>query len=417
MYTLDWIERLKAAGRISLPEGARLRAVSPVVWGLGVTSLLTDVSSEMVSSVLPVYLVLHLHLSPLLFAAIDGLYNGLSVALVAILSGAFADRWSRHKEAALSGYALSAAGKLGLLLAGGAAGLITASVSVDRIGKGIRTAPRDSLISLHTPHHLLGTAFGVHRALDAAGALLGPLAAFVLLAQLPGAFDALWSVSFIVACLGVAALWLFVPRYRELAPAAEVSSPHRHVRFASRRFVELAVYGTVLALLTVSDGFIYLLLQQKSGIEPGFVPLFYVGTALAYVIFAIPAGQLADHYGRARVFVGGYVLLLTLYVVVYFGDDIGSSLVFASLLLLGLYYAATEGVLMALGSAALSREARTTGLAILATCVGIGKVVSSVGFGWIWQECGPDAGITVFATCGALALAVLAPRLRRLDHA
>ena len=143
------------------------RSVAPNVWFLGVTSLLTDVSSEMVTSVLPAYLVLHLGLSPLAFGALDGLYNGITV-LVRWGSGAVADRWLRHKEIAAIGYSISALSRLGLLAAGPLSSGLAIAISSDRIGKGIRTAPRDALISLSEPPSRLGYAFGVHRALDAA---------------------------------------------------------------------------------------------------------------------------------------------------------------------------------------------------------------------------------------------------------
>src|SRR5262249_31700687 len=201
--------------------------VSPVVWKLGWTSFLTDISSEMVNSVLPVYLVLHLHLSPLQYGAIDGVYNGLAAVLVSLAAGLLADRSKRHKEVALTGYGLSAVCKLALLLAGGVWGWLIAITGIDRIGKGIRTAPRDAIISLNTAPNLMASAFAVHRALDAGGSLLGPLIAFILLAQLPGAFDVLWITSFLFAILGVAALWLYVPNPKEILFSQPVSDERR----------------------------------------------------------------------------------------------------------------------------------------------------------------------------------------------
>src|SRR6266511_686986 len=210
MYRLEWIERrkLEAPAPTFADQAAK---VSPVVWKLGWTSFLTDISSEMVNSVLPVYLVLHLHLSPLQYGTIDGVYNGLAVILVSLAAGMTADRSKRHKEVALAGYGFSAICKLLLLAAGGVWGWLIVITGLDRIGKGIRTAPRDAMISLNTPPHLMASAFAVHRALDAGGALLGPIVAFILLAQMPGAFDVLWVTSFLFAILGVAALWLYVP--------------------------------------------------------------------------------------------------------------------------------------------------------------------------------------------------------------
>src|SRR5262245_24954519 len=202
MYRLEWIERrkLEAPAPTFADQAAK---VSPVVWKLGWTSFLTDISSEMVNSVLPVYLVLHLHLSPLHYGAIDGVYNGLAVVLVSLAAGAIADRARRHKQVALTGYGLSALCKLLLLAAAGAWGALVAIIGLDRLGKGIRTAPRDALISLSTSPRLMASAFAVHRALDAGGALLGPIIAFALLAQVPGAFDVVWVTSFVFAVLGV----------------------------------------------------------------------------------------------------------------------------------------------------------------------------------------------------------------------
>jgi MFS family permease len=210
VYRLDWIEQLKLK-LTSAPTGRQIVLVSPVVWSLGFTSLLTDVSTEMVNSALPVYLVLHLHLSPLQYGVIDGLYNGLAVALLSIAAGLMADRWGRHKEVAGFGYALSALCKVLLLATAGTWGWIAAVVGLDRAGKGVRSAPRDALISFNTPRHALASAFAVHRGLDAGGALLGPVIAFMLLARIPGAFDVLWMTSFVFAVLGIAVLALFVP--------------------------------------------------------------------------------------------------------------------------------------------------------------------------------------------------------------
>jgi MFS family permease len=182
VYILEWFELLKQRRRAGPGTSYRPGAV---VLGLGVTSMLTDISSEMVSSLLPLYLVLHLHMSPLLFGAIDGVYNGLSVLLVALAAGILADRSRSPKAMAVLGYGLSAACKLLLMAAGGAWTAILLVVGADRLGKGIRSSPRDALISLATPGEHLAAAFGIHRAMDAAGAMIGPLLAFVLLAWLP----------------------------------------------------------------------------------------------------------------------------------------------------------------------------------------------------------------------------------------
>lgn len=385
-----------------------------MVWKLGLTSFLTDISSEMVHSILPVYLVLHLHLSPLQFGAIDGVYNGLAVVLVSLAAGLMADRAKRQKEVALTGYGLSAVCKLLLLVAGGVWGWLILIVGLDRIGKGIRVAPRDALISLNTPPHLMASAFAVHRALDAGGALLGPIVAFVLLALLPGAFDVLWVTSFLFAILGVAALWLFVPK-----PTASAVAPDRKLwrrslstLGASPRFVVLAGCGVLFSAATVSDGFIYLLLQQKSETSSGFLPLFYVVTAGSYVLFSIPAGLCADKLGRAPVFLSGYAVLGLIYLLLLFLPAVGLATQVACLVLLGLYYAGTEGVLMAMASTAVPPEIRTTALAIVASAIAFGKMGSSLLFGWMWEAYGVWSAMLAFGGTLMTVLLVAAWALR-----
>jgi hypothetical protein len=197
-------------GRARVRAGPRARArVSSTVLLLGLTSLLTDISSEMVSAVLPLYLVIANGYSPLAFGMIDGLYQG-GAALVRVGAGFVGDRWRRHKEVATAGYGVSAACRLALLTAGSSLGAIGAIVLADRTGKGIRTAPRDALISLTTEERNLGTAFGVHRAMDTTGAMLGPLLAFAILAAAPLAFHSLFLVSLCFAVVGLMVIALFV---------------------------------------------------------------------------------------------------------------------------------------------------------------------------------------------------------------
>ena len=162
LYRSDAITRLEPA--LTAPSSDSPTAViTPTVWRLGYTSMLTDVSSEMVKSILPVYLVLHLHLSPLQYGTIDGMYNGFAVALLSLAAGLLADRTHRHKEVAAAGYGLSAFCKLLLVAAGGMWGAILTVAAIDRIGKGIRTAPRDALISLNSSGRSLARSFTLHR--------------------------------------------------------------------------------------------------------------------------------------------------------------------------------------------------------------------------------------------------------------
>src|SRR4051794_31007702 len=201
MYQIDGLSAVRTAVRQSKSR-LLFPAVAPNVIALGFTSLLTDISAEMVATVLPVYLVLHLGLTPLRYGVVDGLYNG-ATALLVLVGGMTADRGRRHKQIAALGYGISAACKLGLLAAGGVWSSIVATVAVDRAAKGLRTAPRDALISLSASRANLAVSFGVHRALDSAGAMLGPLVALMLLLFLPNAFDVVFMASFSIAVVGV----------------------------------------------------------------------------------------------------------------------------------------------------------------------------------------------------------------------
>jgi MFS family permease len=384
--------------------------VSRTVVLLGFTSLFTDISSEMVATVLPLYLVYVGGFSPLAFGVIDGLYNG-AVALVGLASGFIGDRFRRHKEVAATGYGLSAVCKLLLLVVGTAVSAIGAVVLLDRAGKGIRTAPRDAMISLSTPAGQLGAAFGVHRALDTTGAMLGPLAAFGVLALAPLAFDSIFLISFCMAMLGLGILVLLVQ------PRQTTSGAVRPPRAASlrgafgllqvRRYRALLLAAGALSLATASDAFIFLALSETVDLGTSLFPLLFVGSAGVYMLLAVPMGRVADRVGRGRVLLGGYVLLLGVYAALLLPLG-GWVLVTAALGLLGAYYAATDGVLAALGSALAPEEVRGSGLALLRTVTSIARLVASIAFGALWTVWGMEVALATFAAALLAATAIAA---------
>ena len=375
---------------------------------LGVVSMLTDISSEMVSTVLPLYLVYTLGFTPLQYGVVDGIYQGSS-ALVRLVSGFAGDRFGRHKEVAGVGYGLSAVCKLGLLVVGSSFSAIGALVLIDRTGKGIRTAPRDAMISLSSTPEGMATSFGVHRALDTTGAMIGPLLAFGLLAMAPLAFDSIFLVSFCFAVVGLAVLVLFVDNQRapavvtEKAPPVSLREAGRLLRIPG--FPRLMVVGAALGLATLSDGFIYLALEKRVDFEATVFPVLYVGTALVYMLLAVPAGRLADRIGRGRVFVGGYALLAGVYCVLLL-PSAGWWAIPLALLLLGMYYAATDGVLMAIGSAMSPPSLRGTSLAMLGTATSIARLFASILFGALWVTVGMETAILIFGLALVAALFV-----------
>ncbi|POM27006.1 Major Facilitator Superfamily protein [Actinomadura rubteroloni] len=376
------------------------RNIAPNVVALGAVSLITDVSSEMVTAVLPLYLVAGLGLSPLAFGFLDGLYGGAS-AFVRLVGGHLADRRTGHKAVAGFGYTLSALVKPVFLVATSVPG-IGAALVADRVGKGVRTAPRDALISLSSPPDAQGRAFGVHRAMDTAGALLGPLVAFGVLSAASQRYDPVFMVSFCFAVLGVVVLALFVQDRKGTATASV-----RATLAVLRRpaFARVCAAALLLAATTVSDAFVYLLLQKTADVPIRYFPLLPVGTAASYLLLAVPLGIAADRLGRRRVFLAGHAVLLLVYALLLAPLD-GTVLLVASLALHGAFYAATDGVLMALAGPMLPAGTRAGGLAVLQTGQATAALGCSVAFGAAWTWWGPHTAL--LAASGALAVAGLA---------
>src|SRR5688572_350145 len=412
MYDVDWaaIRSGARAQPAEVPEPLAtnrsrwLPKVSPVVWSLGFTSLLTDISSEMVSSILPIYLLLHLHVSPAVFGIIDGLYQGVAL-LVRALAGFVGDRWQSHKAVAVFGYGLSAACRLALLGVGSVWTGIAAVVALDRTAKGVRTAPRDALISLATPPDELARAFGVHRALDAAGAMLGPLAAFAILVAIPAGFDVIFVASFCIALIGVAVIALFVhnpDRRGDVGrPALSAGSALSLLRDPFLR--RLALSAGLLSLATVSDAFLFLALQQQVGFDAGMFPLLFVGIGLVNFVLSAPSGYLADRFGRVRVLLAGHAILWCAYATLALPGHDAIRLV-VCLLFVGAYYAATDGVLAAVAAGVLPRELCGTGLSLVSTITNLGRLISSMLFGFIWAVWGLEAALAAFMAGLGLAL-------------
>lgn len=388
------------------PRG--LRTVSSTVITLGIVSMLTDISSESVSAVLPLYITGVLGLSTIAFGVIDGLYQGVS-AFVRIAAGYASDRSDQPKWIAFIGYGLSAIARVGLLFVTGF-GALTAVIMTDRIGKGIRTAPRDSLITATSRPDNLGAAFGVHRTLDNIGAAVGPLLAFFILLLIPDGYEVIFAASLAFAVIGVAILGFFVPNTKRVDAAAPPAAKEPRKKFAwgivLRGPMRRVLAGAgILGLLTIGDGFVYLVLQSRSDFAAQWFPLLYVGTNVVFLACAIPMGKLADRVGRARVFVFGHVGLLAAYVVAALPiADIASTLL--CLVFLGAFYASTDGVLAALAAQLTTPDTRGTGIAAAQTVVAISRLFAATGFGILWFTLGREQSMYVVA--GLLVIAVIA---------
>ena len=394
-----------AAGENRKPA---LKRVSANVVALGMVSLVTDVSSEMVTAVLPLYLVLGLGLNPLQFGLLDGLYAG-ATALVRVLGGHLADRWRRLKAVAGFGYGLSAVCKLGLVAAGSSVAAIGVVLAADRTGKGVRTAPRDALISLSSEPDALGRSFGVHRALDTVGAFLGPLVAMAVLALSLGGYPSVFFTSFCVAAIAVLLLALFVRDHHGGVDRAAVSLRTAAGLLKQSDFRRVTLWAALLGLVTVGDSFVYLALQRRWEIAATFFPLLPLGTAGVYLVLALPLGKLADRIGRWPVFLGGHAALC-LALVLLCGPAYAAIPVVA-LGLHGVFYAATDGVLMAAAGPLIPRDLRATGMAVVQTGQAVARMLSSVLFGLAWTLW--DLRPAVLVAAGCLAAVALAAALAK----
>jgi MFS family permease len=360
---------------------------------LGIVSLLTDVSSEMVSAVLPLYLTAQLGLGLLAYGLIDGLYQGLS-SVVRIAGGYAGDRY-QAKWVATVGYGVSALSRLAMLPVTGVAGVIGV-VTADRLGKGLRTAPRDALIVEVSDPKELGRAFGIHRTLDTIGAAIGPVVAFALLLGVPNGYSSVWVVSFAVAAIGFAVLVLFVPNNRTTVAGTRLTARALLGEIAAARLRRPLLAAAVLGVLTIGDGFLYLSLQYRDDFAAKWFPLLYVGTNVAYLALALPIGRLADRIGRAKVLVLGHLALLGVYLLASLPAG-GLTMTLACLLFLGIFYAATDGVLPALISRLVPAQARGTGIAAAQTVVALTRFVSSMAFSTLWLAIGSRNALLVAA--------------------
>lgn len=406
------------------PEAARARVGSTVVL-LGSVSLLTDLSSEAVTAILPLYLTAVLGLGPLAYGIVDGLYQGVST-VVRVAGGIVSDRSGRPKWVAFAGYALSALSRLALLPVQSLT-VVSAVLTVDRLGKGLRTAPRDALLCAASPPSTWGRAFGVHRAMDTVGATAGPLLAFAVLLAVPGGYRAVFVVSFAFALAGLAVLGLLVPDLRTdgtarsgaAAAAAKTERAERARRpvrtaLADPRLRRLLLAAGLLSVVTIGDGFLYLSLLRRDDFAARYFPLLFVGTSLVYLALAVPLGRRADRVGGARVFVLGHLALLGAYVAAS-GPFHGPATTLLCLGLLGAFYAATDGVLAALAGGLVPASVRGSGIAAAQTVVAGGRLLASLLFGLVWTLTDRDTALALLTAGLVVALLGALRLVRGLD--
>lgn len=370
---------------------------------LGLTSFFTDIASEMVYPLIPFFLTTTLGASPAVLGIIEGVAESIA-SLLKVVSGFISDKFRNRKGLAISGYTSSAIGKF-LLYAANSWGIVFAGRVVDRLGKGIRTAPRDALIAESTDPTKRGMAFGLHRALDTTGAAIGVILAYYFLTRYAGEYKEVFLWSLVPAAIGVLLLFFAREKKREVSVT---KPPSLKWKVLPRKLKLFLVVALIFTLGNSSNAFL-LLRAQNIGFTPVTAILLYLVYNIIYGVVSYPAGKLSDQIGRKRLLVIGY----TSYGLVYLGFALVSAPEQAWILwglfgLYGLYSGFTDGIEKALIADLAPAEVRATAIGLHATILGIGLFPASFLAGELWQHIGPAAafyfggGMGIVAAVGLL---------------
>lgn len=382
----------------------RWREIPGSVWALGLVSMFMDVSSEMIHALLPLYLVTVLGTSTLTVGVIEGIAEA-TASITKVFSGALSDYLGKRKWLAALGYGLAAVTKPVFPLAS-SIGWLVAARFVDRVGKGIRGAPRDALIADLTPADLRGNAFGLRQSLDTIGAVLGPLLAIVFMAAFANNFTAVFWIAVIPAFVSVAII-VFGVREPERPPGLRaVRAPlsrRELTRLGSAYWVIVGV-AAIFTLARFSEAFL-LLRAQSVGLPLAIVPAVMVVMNVVYAFSAWPAGALSDQIGRYGLLTVGFGLLVFADLVLAFGGSVTAVMI--GVALWGLHMGLTQGLLAALVADTTPADLRGTGFGMFNLVSGIAMLAASVLAGALWDVVGPAGTFLAGATFTAIALAAL----------
>lgn len=392
-----------------------LRTLPRNIWAASATSFLMDIASEMVVHLLPLFLANVVGVGTAVIGVIEGVAES-TASVLKVFSGWFSDRLGRRKGLAVGGYALSAAAKP-LLLVASSWGAVAGARWVDRVGKGIRTAPRDALVADAVDEGRRGLAFGLHRAADTAGALLGVLGALVAVGLTQGGsgeltagtFRVVVLVSVVPAALAVLVLALGA---REVRPKVREARPAVRFRSLGRPFLVFLGIVALFELGNSADAFLVLRAQTLGASVVGILGML-AAFNLVYTLVSTPAGSLSDRVGRRRLIVGGWLL----YAGIYLGLGLAGKAwnMWVLYLAYGAYYGVAYGTARALVADLVPPELRGTAYGSYSLVVGALDLPASAVAGVLWQGFGPRAPFffgAALALVAAGALALWAPRRR-----
>jgi MFS family permease len=391
---------------------ATWRQIPKSIWALGFVSLLMDVSSEMIHALLPVYLVVGLGASALTVGVIEGIAEA-TAAITKVFSGALSDRLGKRKILAAVGYGLAAFTKPIFPLAPSIAWLVVARF-VDRVGKGIRGAPRDALVADISPPHLRGASFGLRQSLDTLGAFIGPLAAIGLMWLFADDFVSVFWIAVIPAFLALGLMTFFVHEPKRPEELRKVRMPLSRAELArlDSAYWWIVVVGSFFTLARFSEAFL-ILRAQSVGLQLMMVPAVLVVMNLAYAVSAYPAGALSDRMNRVTILLIGILFLIGADLMLAFAPNIAG--IGIGVVLWGLHMGFTQGLFATLVADAAPLELRGTAYGMFNLVTGIAMLMASVVAGALWDLIGSQATFIAGALFALLTTVGLLPVRHRLD--
>jgi len=387
--------------------------IPPGIWVLGFVSMLMDISSEMIHSLLPLFMVGTLGASALLVGIVEGLAESTAL-VVKVFSGALSDYLGRRKGLAVFGYALGALTKPLFAIAPTTGVVLTARL-LDRVGKGIRGAPRDAMVADIAPPELRGAAFGLRQSLDTVGAFVGPLLAVGLMLLWANDFRAVFWVAVIPGVLAVVLLMLGI-REPERKRSAQPVNPIRRENLGrlGKAYWWVVGIGAVIALARFSEAFLVLRAEQ-SGIAVALVPLVMVAMNVVYAATAYPFGRLSDRMSHETLLALGLVVLIAADLVL--AADGGWPTVLAGVALWGVHMGMTQGLLARMVADTAPEDLRGTAFGFFNLVSGVAMLLASVAAGLLWDQRGASATFHAGAVFCALALLGLLARGRAARRA
>lgn len=376
------------------------------IWALGFVSLLMDVSSELIHSLLPVFMVTVLGTSMLTVGIIEGLAEATAL-IVKVFSGVLSDWFGRRKTLAVLGYGLGALSKPLFAVAGGTGLVLTARLA-DRVGKGIRGAPRDALVADIAPPHMHGAAFGLRQSLDTVGGFTGPLLAMALMLLWANDFRAVFWVAVVPAVLSVVVLVACVREPRgPRSERREFPIRRANLRRLGGAYWWVVAVGGVFTLARFSEAFLVLRAQQ-GGLAIAFAPLVLVAMNVVYAAGAYPLGKLADRVDRRALLAWGLVVLIAADALLALAAS--GPLLWAGIALWGLHMAMTQGLLAAMVAASAPADLRGTAFGVFSLASGAALLAASALAGWLWDTWGAPVTFWCGAALAGVALAGLLAR-------